>query len=312
MIKIRNHTIPSIVTSTAMGHYGDRIFDFPPLITDRLPAYRRLRRAIKSHQVTSLTKLSTFGPYAGNYRKYRPWTWFKYIRRIGRDGLLNAYKLTNDGVRANAPRIAAAIRGGFDVIPNYYPQFDHGQQQGIKEAMLAIDAYAGSLGSLFWAIEVNGSCPNAENIKQNQDNLLALVRAIRKTCHDLCIIVKISIVHSYEFAKELVKAGADIIHAINTIPHKLVYPKGPPSPLEAVGGGGVSGGPAYKQSYEYNYGLRLALPKPTPIIMGCGVTSVFTARSFFQIDADVVSLCTVCRRDPEEAIKIIEEYANAA
>lgn len=94
----------------------------------------------------------------------------------------------------------------------------------------------------------------------------------------------------------------NIIHAINTIPWKIVYPD-KVSPLADVGGGGVSGGPAKNLSLEYNGGLRKRIK--IPIITGCGVTSLDDVERFKDIGANSVSMCTIVRRNPEEATKII-------
>lgn len=100
-----------------------------------------------------------------------------------------------------------------------------------------------------------------------------------------------------------------IVHAVNTAPYKLIYPDGPPSPLADAGGGGVSGGPAFEIAFNYNLGLRQKVS--VPIIMGCGITSLAGVRRYFnEAGADAVSLCTVCRRNPGKAIRIIRELAT--
>lgn len=306
MIKINGHTISNIVTSTVMGHYGDGMF---PLTL--LPAYRELMRVVKQNQVTNFTKSSTYKKRAGNFQLYNPLTW-KYIQRVGSNsnGLLNAYGLTNQGAEINAKKISSTIaENGLRVIPNFYPQFAVGRDQANAETIRAIEIYAYTLCSWFWALELNLSCPNDKTkIRENMADALACVKAIRQVRPNLCLIAKISIVHPYEFAQKLIDAGVDIIHAINTIPYDLVYPKGPPSPLRAVGGGGVSGGPAFRQALAYNAGLRRLIT--APIIMGCGVIGAWDANAYFGIGADAVSICSVCRLNPGEAIRIIKECAR--
>lgn len=303
-ITVKNHTIPNIAISTIMGHSGGGMFPFT-----LSPAYRRLRQVIWETKTVNLAKSSTCEKNLGNFRLFNPFTW-KYIQRLEGEGLLNAYGLTNDGVEANAVAIALAQDTGFKVIPNFYPQFSKGRKLAIEETVRAISIYTIKLGRYFWVLELNFSCPNSkEKIKENIQDALACVEAVRWDFPELCLIAKISIVHPYEFAEELVMAGVDIIHAINTIPYELMNPPyGKPSPLQAVGGGGVSGKPAFPQAFGYNHDLRKKIS--VPIIMGCGVTRLSDAKSFFNIGADAVSLCTVCRLDPREAERIIEEYAN--
>lgn len=298
------HQISPIVVSTIVGHSGGGMF---PLTL--FPSYQSLMRIMWETRTTSLTKSSTYQKHVGNFIPHKPWTW-RFVQRLENDGLLNAYGLTNDGISFNAQKIASAYQNGFRVIPNFYPQFAKGRYEATMETMLTIKSLYIHLDPGFWALELNLSCPNAkEKIKANIEDALACAKAIKQQYPKLCLIAKISIVHPYEFAQELIHAGVDIIHAINTIPYDLVYPDGPPSPLMAVGDGGVSGGPAFRQAFNYNRGLRKAIK--APIIMGCGVMDSYGARSLFEIaGADAVSLCTVCRLNPKEAIKIIEHYAT--
>jgi dihydroorotate dehydrogenase (NAD+) catalytic subunit len=234
-----------------------------------------------------------------------PFTW-KYIQRLPNLGMLNAYGLTNQGVEAVAPRIGAACRAGFTIIPNFWPEFGQGADTGIRETLEAIALYRRHLGGSFWALELNFSCPNVpEDIACNLTDSLALVGAVRAAHPDLCLIAKISVVHPYEFAQELERAGLGALHAVNTIPYDLVFPpdRFPPSPLAAVGGGGVSGGPALELAYRYNSGLR---PRVNlPLIMGCGVTSQDDVQKYLDIGAAAVSICTLALRNPVEVIKFL-------
>lgn len=299
--------ISSIVTSTIMGHSGGGIFPLFGANPMLWPTYHRLRETIRENGVTNLTKSSTAERHAGNFFPWRPWTW-KYIQRYGRRGLVNAYGLTNKGALANAAKIARALKAGYNAIPNFYPQFAKGRSLAIQETLWSIEAYELALGTSFRALELNFSCPNArEQIGQYMEDALACVQAIRTRRPNLCLIGKVSYAHPPEFSQELVKAGADIIHAINTIPFRIVFPR-EPSPLEGAGGGGVSGEPARGLAYHYNLAVRRTIK--APMIMGCGVTRVDDAKAYFDIGADAVSLCTVCRLDTEEAINIIKKFNN--
>ncbi|MDP2708524.1 MAG: hypothetical protein Q8O93_00510 [bacterium] len=300
-ITINGHTISTVVTSSIMGHSGGGMF---PLTL--LPAYRKLRRVIRKAGIYNLTKSSTGLKHIGNFIMHDPKTW-KYIQRIGHDGLLNAYGLTNDGVEANAQKITLACRSGYRVIPSFYPQFAKSREAAIRETVESISAYRWFMGNYFWALELDFSCPNSkEKIRENITNALACVKAVRQENSTICLIAKISYVHPYEFAQELVKAGVDIIHAINTIPYNLVYPFGEQSPLADVGGGGVSGDPAKDKAFSYNHLLRKVLKGK--MIMGCGIMSVDDAARYMDIGADVISICTVGRLNPKEAEKIIKKF----
>ena len=300
MITIGQRRISTVLLSTALGPDGRGIFPYT-----LWPGYRRLLRTVRENAISVITKSATRFPRRGNFVPTNPFTW-KYIQRLPQGGMLNAYGLTNDGVAAVAPRIGAACREGFQVIPNFWPEFTKGSEQAIQETQEAVALYRQNLGEAFWALELNLSCPNVpEDMACNLADGLACVRAVKATHTDLFLIAKISIRHPYEFAQELERAGAGALHAINTIPYELVFPPShfPPSPLADVGGGGISGGPALALAYQYNQGLRPLVRMP--IIMGCGVTCKDDVQRYMDIGADAVSLCTLALRKPNLAENII-------
>jgi dihydroorotate dehydrogenase (NAD+) catalytic subunit len=127
---------------------------------------------------------------------------------------------------------------------------------------------------------------------------------------DLFLIAKLSVQHPYEFAQELERVGVGALHAVNTVPYELVFPpnRHPPSPLADVGGGGVSGGPAFQQAYQYNKALRPLVR--LPLIMGCGVSSEEEVQRYLDLGADAVSICTLALCKPEETVSIVAVNAN--
>lgn len=295
--------ISKVVISTALGQDGRGIFPYT-----LLPGYRRLLRAVQETRTTVLAKSLTSLKRRGNFVPLNPLTWH-YIRRLPDLGLLNAYGLTNLGVEAGAARLREAAALGVPVIPNFYPEFAKGTATALRETLEAIDIYQKGIGPPFGALELNFSCPNSqEAVAENVAQGLRCVQAVKERYPRLFLIAKISLVHPYEFAQELERAGVDAIHGINTIPYEIVYPgeRHPPSPLRRVGGGGVSGGPAFRQAYEYNAGLRKKVG--VFLIMGCGVTNRHDVQSYFDLGADAVSLCTLALRRPKEAEKIIVDH----
>jgi len=292
-----------VVISTALGQAGRGIFPYT-----LLPGYRRLLRAVQETGATVLTKSATRFPRQGNFIPANPLTW-KYIRRLPDMGMLNAYGLTNHGVAVCAADIRCSCDSGLHVVPNFYPEFIKGTETAIRETLEALEIYRQALGPHFGAVELNYSCPNsAEEIAQNMDQSLACSREVRRQFPDLFLIAKISFCHSFEFAQELEKIGVNALHAINTIPYEIIFPpdRYPRSPLWEVGGGGVSGGPAWAAAYEYNRGLR---PKVGLfLIMGCGVSSRHDVQRYFDIGADAVSICTLALRNWREAEEIIRAY----
>jgi dihydroorotate dehydrogenase len=292
--------ISRVIISTALGPGGNGIFPYT-----LLPGYRRLLRSVRETGTTVITKSATRWRRRGNFVPLNPLTW-GYIRRIPNQGMLNAYGLTNQGVEACAGEIRQSRRTGFQIIPNYYPEFAKGTEKAILETLEAIEIYTHKIGSDFRSLELNFSCPNskeaiAENIKQG----IGCVARVRQRYPELYLIVKISIVHPYEFAQELEKLGVKAIHGVNTIPYALVFPpeQYPSSPLAQVGGGGVSGGPAGPAARKYNAKLREKVN--VFLIMGCGVSTSEDVQSYLDLGADAVSFCTLALRQPEEAAKIV-------
>jgi dihydroorotate dehydrogenase len=300
MMQSSKRPISPVVISTALGHDGRGIFPYT-----LLPGYRRLRRIIRASGTTIFAKSTTLLERRGNFIPTNPFTW-KYIRRLPDMGMLNAYGLTNAGVAAIAAGIRETCDLGLNVIPNLYPEFIKGADQAIQDAHEALEIYRRSLGPHFHALELNFSCPNSEEaIAENVLQGLQCIQSVRQRYPDLYLIAKIGICHPYEFAQELERAGADAIHAVNTVPYSIVFPL-ERSPLHRVGGGGVSGGPAFPLVLKYNQELRKKVS--LFLIMGCGIRNQQDVQRFFDLGADAVSLCTLALRHPQEAARVIEKY----
>jgi dihydroorotate dehydrogenase len=292
--------ISPVVISTALGHDGRGIFPYT-----LLPGYQRLLRVTRDTGATVFSKSLTRFKRRGNFIPTNPLTW-RYIRRLPDKGMLNAYGLTNEGVAACAPHLKRSREAGFRVIPNFYPEFAKGTETAIAETLEAAEIYRQSLGPYFEALELNYSCPNSiEAIRENVAQGLACTREVRARFPQLFLIAKISICHPYEFAQELERAGVNALHAVNTIPYDLIFPPNhyPPSPLAAVSGGGVSGGPALGAALHYNRLLRRKVG--LFLIMGCGVRNREDVKRYLEIGADAVSFCTLALRDWREAAEII-------
>jgi dihydroorotate dehydrogenase (NAD+) catalytic subunit len=294
--------ISPVVISTALGHDGRGIFPYT-----LLPGYRRLLAAVRDTGATVFTKSATRFKRRGNFIPSNPLTW-KYIRRLPDLGLLNAYGLTNDGVAVCARDIRRAGEAGYKIIPNLYPEFIKGTTIAIRETLEALDIYQRLLGSHFRALELNYSCPNSEEaVAQNVVQALQCTRKVRSLYPHIFLIAKLSICHPYEFAQELERLGINALHAVNTIPYNIVFPL-QRSPLGEVGGGGVSGGPAFPLAFKYNQELRKKVD--LFLIMGCGVTGGDDVQRYFDLGADAVSLCTLALRKPQEAARIVVEFGR--
>ena len=292
-----------VLISTALGPGGGGIFPYT-----LLPSYRRLLRAVIETKTTVIAKSATRYRRLGNFIPGNPLTW-RYIRRISGQGMLNAYGLTNHGVRSCAEDMKQSRFAGIQVLPNYYPEFTKGTEIAIRETLESIKIIKEVLNANFQALELNFSCPNAkEAIAENVNQGIACVRRIRRDFPELALLAKISIVHPFEFSEELERLGVKAIHGVNTIPYILVFPedKFPPSPLADVGGGGISGGPACPAARKYNAELRQKVK--LFLIMGCGVSSLEDVKAYFDLGADAVSFCTLALRRPGEAAKITRNF----
>jgi len=295
-----NLKISPVVISTALGPDGRGIFPYT-----LVPGYRRLLAAVRDTGTTVFTKSATRFRRRGNFIPANPFTW-KYIRRLPQGGMLNAYGLTNEGVEACAPDIRRAGDAGLKIIPNLYPEFIKGAEIAVRETLEALEIYQRSLGPHFRALELNYSCPNSEEaIARNVVQALECARQVRRLYPQLFLIAKLSICHPYDFAQELEVLGVNALHAVNTIPYNIVFPL-KRSPLDEVGGGGVSGGPAFPLALKYNQELRKKVG--LFLIMGCGVTSREDVKRYFDLGADAVSLCTLALRKPQEAALVVINY----
>jgi dihydroorotate dehydrogenase len=301
MIKFLNgRKISSIVISTALGFDGTGMF---PYVFS--PDYQSLLRIVQSKGIMIFPKSSTFNRKKGNFILLDPRTW-KYIRRLPSMSMVNAYGLTNEGVQCNARKIADACASGSKVIPNFYPEFFKGLEAAIAETLTAIMIYRFKMGDNFWALELDVSCLNSqEKIAENMKQVIMLIEALKKNYPWLVLIVKTSIVHPMSFYQELENVGADVIHAINTIPWDFVFSE-KISPLHSVGGGSVSGEVTFPLAYECIQ--RICQVTDLPKIFGCGISNTIRARKLFVLgkhEKVSISICTAFLRDSKEAEKIL-------
>jgi dihydroorotate dehydrogenase (NAD+) catalytic subunit len=303
MIKINGHTISTVVVSTIMGHHGDGMF---PLYFR--PSYLRAMRVIRQTNTTVLSKSSTALGRIGNYHPWKPQTW-GCIRDLPNMGMINAYELTNDGVASCAKGINLAIKKGFDVIPNFFPEFGDDFELTLLNIKDSIEIFYRKLEEKFWAIELNFSCPNDKvTIEKNIAKAVKLVSRLRIAFQRLTIIAKTSIVHPYEFLQELEIAGVNVFHLINTIPYNTLYPDPKKkSPLHHLGGGGVSGGPAFEMAFEYTSGALKKISKPA--IVGCGIVTNEQFRKYREeTGAESISICTGLKHNTNEMLTLIKIY----
>jgi dihydroorotate dehydrogenase len=306
MIKLGDGRISTIVVSTILGHGGDGLGMY-----NLLPQYRSFVNYVLETETTVIAKSATRHKRTGNYVDWKPWTW-KYVKRVkgynGKDGILNAYGLTNDGVRECAKKISKAIKKGFVVIPSFFPEFINGEKRALIETEEAIEIYGEELGSDFIGFEYNSSCPNSGEDFHNYRQILTCTQMIDETLpEDVARIVKFSPIHSHDLVIETQELYGIIAHWANTFPAKNFYPHRQ-SPLHKVGGGGYSGPMIFSTAYEGAFGLSRKINGR--IIFGGGVSNADDAQSYIRLmrnKRDVsVSICSIVALDPREAKNIIK------
>lgn len=304
MIKLPGkHRISSVLISTAFGHSGSGFF--PYLL---FPSYTYLLERVQATRTTVIAKSATLQRRIGNFNHWKPWTW-RTVRRLTEGGMLNAYGLTNGGVHHCAKKILTSHDMGIQVIPNFFPEFSHGASVVTAETIDAVGIFSSILGKNFWALELNFSCPNSgEDFTKFTHDACLIVEKVKFTHPKLIIIAKVSMLHPHQFSIDIKRAGADVIHAVNTVPWSAAYP-GISSPLADFGGGGVSGPPAHELAFPYCFGLRHKIEGP--MIWGCVANThsdVDVIFNEFGDEKNSVSICTAAIRNTGVATEMIKRF----
>jgi dihydroorotate dehydrogenase (NAD+) catalytic subunit len=180
-------------------------------------------------------KTLTHLPRRGNLRMYNPLGCIRLICQ----GTVNAVGLTNPGIEWWCNTITPEIEE--HAIPLIGSIFS----DNIDE--LAWMAKRISFAKLE-ALEVNTSCPNTrDDLLGNTQKVIAGIIATRENT-DFPLIIKLSVVQDYA---TIIKEVAGCIEAIsiNSVPWKVFSPD-QPSPLQHLGGGGVSGRAVQRHTWE--------------------------------------------------------------
>lgn len=307
MLRLKNGRISTIVVSTILGHGGDGLGFY-----NLSPSYRSFVDCVLKTGTSVITKSATRFKRKGNYETWKPWTW-KYVQRVrehAKTGILNAYGLTNDGVVECAKQIRKAINKGFVVIPSFFPEFLRGEECALEETREAVEIYGEILGSHFFAMEYNASCPNSGEDFQNHRQILTCTQMLVETLpKEVELLVKFSPIHSYDLVSESLELYGVIAHWANTFPARSFYPH-KQSPLHKVGGGGYSGPVIFNRAYEGAFELSRKINGR--IIFGGGVSDSNDAQKYICLKRyrkDVsVSICSIGALNPKEAKNIVKNY----
>ena len=194
---------------------------------------------------TSVTKTLTLQPKAGNLRWYNP---FRCVR-IVRGGVVNAVGLSNPGIDWWCRKIGPSLNS--TKIPLVASIF--GEPEELAEMAMILNGFD------LVGLEINASCPNTETcILQDTARVIASCEAI-KANSSLPLILKVSVTHDIS---QIVKEVENLVEAIsiNSVPWAIAFPNRR-SPLDNLGGGGVSG----KVVQEFTWDLVKQLTELTTI-----------------------------------------------
>ena len=222
-----------------------------------------LRAAYDAGAGAVVTKSITLHPREGN-------TGTTLVREG--EGWLNSVGLKNPGAEAFAAMLG---RPGYPVIVSLAGSIpdEFAQMAGLFEGAAAF--------------ELNASCPNVEGYDMGQDPQLTgeVVAAIKEQT-DVPVFVKVG-VHMRRAVEAAIKAGADGITAINTVP-AMKIDTATARPLFSAGRCGLSGPPIRSIALGEVYHIveRYGIP-----VMGCGgVSSGVDALCFLQAGAWAVQV----------------------
>ncbi len=166
-------------------------------------------------------------------------------------------------------------------------------------------------------LELNVSCPNVREggmtFGKDPRLLADLVTAVRKTCPDILLIVKLTpnVTDITIQARAAVDAGADVLSLVNTFTGMAIdIEKRKPVLGNRVGG---LSGPAIKPIALYLvHQVYQAVAKPSgiPIIGLGGITSAEDALEFMLAGATTISVGTAVLVQPSCLIRIIDGIRN--
>ncbi|MCX6759884.1 MAG: hypothetical protein NTW46_00890 [Candidatus Nealsonbacteria bacterium] len=244
------------------------------------------------HLFVSVTKTLTLNPREGNFRWYNPFSCIRFLP----NGTLNAVGLTNKGFNWWLAEYGKTIDS--EKIPLVV---------SILGDPLELKAMAILLRPLdIIAIEINASCPNTgSDILENTEKIIESCKAVRSATQ-MPVILKLSVAHEIELIVPRVRGFVNAF-SINSVPWKMIFPD-QKSPLEHLGGGGVSGKIA--QPYTWAMIERLKRLSDIPVI-GPSVWDFKDIETLKIIGADAISFGSIFLRYPWRPTMFVLKQQNA-
>lgn len=198
---------------------------------------------------TVVIKTLTLKPRKGNLRWYNP---LGCIRIID-GGTLNAVGLTNPGIEWWCRKIGPKINRR--KIPLVGSILSDVPEELAKMAIMLNDFD-------LVALEINASCPNTgADFLRNIQNIVNGVKAVKKVSR-FSLIIKLLVIHDIRLILPSIGGLIEAI-SINSVPWQVVFPD-TKSPLEHLGGGGVSGRIA--QPHTWGFVKRIVKETKIPVI----------------------------------------------
>lgn len=244
---------------------------------------------LNPHDFAIVVKTLTLAPRRGNLRWYAPW---RCVRLIP-GGTVNAVGLTNPGVdwwiRTCYPRMK---RMRLQIVVSVFAE-DAAEAQAFADKLKPLEIAA---------MELNASCPNVPH-ESAVSHVRTLAEALAEAGHPL--IVKVGYDQPYTEIARAVEGIAEAIHAINAVPWRMVFPD-KPSPLEKLGGGGVSGEPIRPMVREAIRNLRAITH--LPLIAGGGIYTLQDLEELWALGARAFSIGTLFLRAPWMPNRLVRQW----
>lgn len=228
---------------------------------------------------TSVTKTLTLRPTEGNLRWYNPLRCLRLVQ----GGVVNAVGLSNPGIGWWCKRIGPSVDS--TKIPLVSSIF--GEPEELAEMARILNGFD------LVGLEINTSCPNTETcILQDTARIIASCEAV-KSSSSFPIILKISVAHD---VSTIVREVGSLVEAIsiNSVPWAIAFPNRQ-SPLENLGGGGVSG----KVAQQFTWGLVKQLTELVTIpVIGPSVWDFDDLRKVRNLGAKAISFGSIFMYHP--------------
>ena len=198
---------------------------------------------------TVVIKTLTRHPRTGNLNWLNP---FGCVRLL-RGGVVNAVGLTNPGVSWWCSEVGPRVeKAGIPLVGSILGE----DLDDIRAMAVLLNRFP------LVGIELNASCPNTDgDMLDNAESVIRACEAV-KEASKFPVILKLSVAHDIEKVLPRVRGMAEAL-SINSVPWRLAFPDRR-SPLEHLGGGGVSG--MVIQDITWPFVERLASLSDIPVI----------------------------------------------